>query len=241
MVNKTAGFWRRFGALLVDTALFVALVLASSLLIIRPQVLPIWPDQTIYQVNENWSYYLWLVLVLLLVVTEFLLLPLISGGQSLGQWLHGIRTTSVAPSELDIALFKRWQLGPFIWFLVIALFLVLIRPATVNKIALFNYIQSHIPAFQQLPAPAQQVLMDAYRLSAGETAALSIPATTASLNIMVQLLLLVSVGIKPSKCTLWDNLSATRVVCCHQLVALPPPLVGPAPEPEQKITISWKN
>lgn len=241
-INKHAGFWIRLMALLIDVIIFVVISISSSLLIINAQEFKLWDQQLIYMVNTNWTYYLWFLIPISLLIIQFLLIPLLTKGKTIGQLIFQIKVASFSENHWKSVIFKRWQLGALIWILVMIMFMVLVNPTTINKVSLYTFIQNHQKEFKALDPDQQSQIINAYQLNSWETALLAILATTSSFNIMAQMLLLISISIKPNKIGLLDRLTASKVIYLKKfLIEKQIKLIIIKPKLNQKNEIIWKN
>ena len=50
-IAKPAGFWIRFSALMIDLIIFLAIILPASLVTIKSQPIPLWPQKQLYTVQ----------------------------------------------------------------------------------------------------------------------------------------------------------------------------------------------
>ena len=241
-VAKPAGFWIRFSALMIDLIIFLAIILPASLVTIKSQPIPLWPQKQLYTVQFDWSFYFWCLLLIFCLTVQFLLVPLMTKGKTIGMLLVQLKVNFEQPQGWKTKVFLRWQLSAGIWILVAILFMALVQPPTINKISLFGLIQNNQADFQKLAPATQELLKASFTLTSWETALLSIPATTSSFNIMAQVFLLISIGIRKGKIGLLDHISTMQVVYLHKTVYLnekTPKLIEP--EKMVPIELDWKN
>lgn len=242
-INKIAGFWIRFSSLLIDVIIFVLISISSSLLIIRSKQLEIWNNQLIYQVDDGWTYYLWFLIPILLLILQFLLIPLLTNGKNLGQLICRIKVIKTNKDDFNkIIIFKRWQLGPLIWIIIIIMFMMMVRPEVINKVSLYTFVQNHQDDFQKLAPVEQNEIIKSYQFNSWETALLSIPGTTSTFNILIQMLMLISISINKEKVGLLDKLTNSKIIYVNKfLIKNENSTMIIKPKLNSTINITWKN
>ena len=222
--NKVAGFFIRFLALAIDVIIFVAIGMASSLICISKHIYTFSDLETgitnqlnIYQINQPWTYYVWMIIIILTLTIQFIIIPFLLKGKTIGMVITKLKIKTL---ELDLSLKKviwqRIQVGALLWIILVILFMIFINTKTINKINLFTFIQQH--NFNDWSNVNKIELANTYKLSTLETSLFAIPATISSVILFGQLFCLISVGISKNKHGIIDKISNSIIVYEKQFI-----------------------
>lgn len=243
-IPKNAGFFIRFLANLIDIVIFVVFGMLLSLICIGKGSIPIDNNKTIelYLVTKWYAYYIWLVSLILMIIVESIVIPYFFKGRTLGMLITQLTILWNDDDLLIKKIFKRWQLGWFIWMIIILLFLAFISPKIVNKLIVFSFINNNPKEFANMDQIAMNNFINSHKLNFIETMFLTIPSSISSFTIIAQVLLLMSIGASKNKIGIIDKLTNTRITYKKKVVEIKEKEIKiPKPEKIENIEIIWKN
>lgn len=244
VIKKNAGFFIRFLSLIVDVMIFVIISVSLSLICIGQSQKSFGKDTVmIYQVNVIWAYYLWLNSLILFLIIQFLLIPIVFNGKTIGMLLTKL-DFEITDKEKNIKkiVFKKFQLSAFLWILTIVFFEIFVSPVTINKMTYYSYIHKHINEFNGLKLSEQQEIIKNYKLNSLETSLITIPSTLSTVCIFFNLLTLLSIGIDRNKLGILDKVTNSKVVHKNKLIKISKIKIDLIkPEKVDKSIIEWKN
>lgn len=205
--NKKAGFWIRALSLLIDIVIFSIIGILSSLMCIK-KVYFSTVNLNIYQVKNDYTYFLWLLILILDLSIFFIAIPFLFNGKTIGMMITRLAIKYNEGTKKYWSLFKKAQLGPILWIVVIIFFMIFVWPTTINKMVIFSYIKNkNIPESEAI-----KDLLSSNKWNLRETIFYSIPAALSPIIIIVQLLFLISVGFKGNKIGLVDKFSNSQII-----------------------------
>lgn len=242
--KKNAGYFIRFGALLIDASIFIILSLFLSLACISQEKIDFGNEISfhLYLVTNKVMYYSWLCLLIVTLCIEYLLIPYFLKGRTLGMIITRIELKSNDEESYFKKTFKRWQLTCFFWILIIFLFLVLVRFETVNKLLVVSYIQNNKSEFINIDELKLKLYLKPYKLSTLEIAAITIPSTISGFTVIAQVLLSISVGANAKKIGIVDKITNSQIVYSNKFIKINiKEFTIPEPIKVKKININWKN
>lgn len=269
-INKNAGFLIRLLALFIDIVIFCAIGITASLMCMTKNKINFSMifkinDMTytanpynfsMYQIKNDYTYYFWLILLLCILSIQFILIPLLAKGRTLGMIICRLDLKSKSQS-LEKSLIKRIELGVLLWMLIIVLFMAMVNTKIVNKISIKTYlnnnkyeidkfIKSFLPENFKINKFEYQIYnLDAkswcYSPTSVETFLYAFPSAISPIVVLVQLFLLISIGFKKEKVGLVDRFSETRVVYHKKFNYIEvKQMIVISPEKNIKQEIIWK-
>lgn len=240
MKNKNAGFFIRFLSLIIDLTIFILIGISSSLMCIRE----VYDEHfgSLYQVKIEWAYYLWLFLLITILIVQFILIPFWFKGKTIGMILTKLELVSLDEESIKYKIFKKTQVGVFMWILTIILFMVFVKIETINKINFYSFIQKKRNIFDKLDIETKNAVIKKYKLGTWETVFITIPSTISSITIFGQLFALLSIGISKNKIGILDKFSNTKIVYKNKTVDVKNnQLYHVKPEKFEEQKINWRN
>lgn len=214
-INKKAGFWVRFGSLIIDLILFCSIGISSSLFCLKKEIILVVPRINIYQVRNDFTYFLWLLLLIVLITIQFILIPILSNGKTIGMIITKLDIEFYDKNRYK-SILKKIEIGPFIWIVLICLFMCFVWPKTINKMVIFSYIKAHFSESNQ--NQALKDLLDKNKWTLLETVFYTIPSALSPMILLIQLFFLISVGFRGNKTSLVDKFSNSQVVYKNKFI-----------------------
>lgn len=181
--NVTAGFWSKFLARIIDLVIMSLIVVGIGFSIMTRY--PKW------HFDQPWKFYAWIFIFFVTVSVEFILIPILFDGKTLGMYVVKIKITTQEYS-MGKSVLKREAFFALMWLLNIILITIIINHTLINKYALTK--QTDI------------------KYTAWETARISMVSSVGSITIIIQMLFAISSIVRKDKRSLHDVYSKTRVV-----------------------------
>ncbi|RAW47288.1 RDD family protein [Metamycoplasma hominis] len=127
-INIKANFWIRLAATLIDFLVFIGFLIGSSFAIFN------YKEAKFY---NYWSYYLWIIMIILVQNIIWIIVPIFTKGYTLGLFICRLKIIKQQnnKSKLSKVIFDRQRLFSFIWMIIFALFMVFISPQTFEQAA----------------------------------------------------------------------------------------------------------
>lgn len=215
-MNKKAGFWVRFGSLIIDLILFCLIGISSSLFCLKKEIVLDDPKIDIYQVKNDFTYFLWLLLLIILITIQFILIPLLSNGRTIGMIITKLDIDFYDKNKYK-SILKKIEIGPFIWIVLICLFMCFVWPKTINKMVIFSYIKTNFSESDQKVQNLKE-LLDTNKWTLLETIFYTIPSALSPMILLIQLFFLISVGFRGNKTSLVDKFSNSQVIYKNKFI-----------------------
>ncbi|MBD5423459.1 MAG: RDD family protein [Mycoplasma sp.] len=242
MTNKKAGFWIRLLYLFIDCIIFCSIAISSSLMCITKTNIS-YPNATfdIYNVKNDYTYYIWLLFVLILLAIFFIVVPLLFNGKTLGMSIAKLKIDFNAQNKYKV-IFKRMELGVFLWMFIVIIFMCFVQPKTINKMINFNYIKSNYS--KTMTIEELNNFLSNYKWTITETILYTIPSTISPIVVMIQLFFLISIGFKKNKTGLVDKFTNSQIVYVNKYDKVNEDdklIFDIKPEENIKYEIIWKD
>ncbi|MGC7171354.1 RDD family protein [Metamycoplasma hominis] len=127
-INIKANFWIRLAATLIDFLVFIGFLIGSSFAIFN------YKEAKFY---NYWSYYLWIIMIILVQNIIWIIIPIFTKGYTLGLFICRLKIIKQQNNESKFSkvIFDRQRLFSFIWMIIFALFMVFISPQTFEQAA----------------------------------------------------------------------------------------------------------
>lgn len=206
MINKKAGFWIRAFSLLIDITIFCLLAISLSLWCLEKKYFPE-INKYIYQIKNYYIYYLWFIIVDLILIIQFIFIPMLCDGKTIGMMITQLKVKYLEKDKSQ-SFVKRIEIGVVLWIFLITSFMCLVQPPAVNKMAVYSYIKTN---YKDMTKEIEK-LFDENKWSLMETILYSIPSTFSTIVLIVELFLLISVGFRNNKSGLVDKFSNSQIV-----------------------------
>ncbi|WP_330463346.1 RDD family protein [Metamycoplasma gateae] len=183
--NIKANFWIRTLATLIDLLIFIFITISTSFLVFNYKKGDFHTENTVY---KEIIYRFWLLFLIVFLVFWYILIPIISRGQTVGMLICKIKIlpTEKNDKKLSKVIFDRQRLFSFLWMFVFISFMLLSTDAFL-KAARGN------------------------KLNNVEKLILSIPTALSVIAINIQLFILIT-GIKANRINLNDKFSNSLTV-----------------------------
>ncbi|ENY69376.1 Hypothetical protein, predicted transmembrane protein [Metamycoplasma auris 15026] len=182
--NIRANFWIRLLATLIDLLLFVIFSLASSFIVFNYKKMDFFTNNIIY---KEIIFRIWLLAIILFIILEYILIPILLKGQTLGMLICKIKIISVdKQKKLSKYIFDRQRLFALLWIFVFL-------------------------AFMLISADGFLSAAKGNKLNVAQKIILSIPSMLATIAINIEFLILLS-GISATRLNWNDKLSKTETV-----------------------------
>ncbi|QKX37397.1 RDD family protein [Metamycoplasma hominis] len=127
-INIKANFWIRLAATLIDFLVFIGFLIGSSFAIFN------YKEAKFY---NYWSYYLWIIMIILVQNIIWIIIPIFTKGYTLGLFICRLKIIKQQnnKSKFSKVIFDRQRLFSFIWMIIFALFMIFISPQTFEQAA----------------------------------------------------------------------------------------------------------
>lgn len=221
-MKKKSGFFIRLSSLILDLLIFCSIGISSSLMCIGKN------EKEISIINSFTHYYLWLLLLIFTLSIQFILIPILTKGRTIGMLICRLNLIKNDEQEkIQVVILKRQILGSIPWIIMILLYIAFVTPDIVNKIVIAKKIQD-----------------SKLTLTGWEMARLTIPSTLSSFLIFSQTLLLLTVGINKQKQGFIDKITNSQIVWKNKLDLTNEKIKTLKiikPELDKEIIIKWKE
>ena len=137
-INEKAKFWSRLVSTLIDIILFCVVGISTSLICIKKELVTS-INVEMYLVKNDYTYFLWLFILILLLSLLYILIPLICNGRTLGMMILRLKLNYNNQRKYYVIL-KRTELGVFLWIFVIVIFIVMSSIVKIFKIVTIPFI-----------------------------------------------------------------------------------------------------
>ncbi|MCU4116998.1 RDD family protein [Mycoplasma zalophi] len=128
--NIKASFWRRFLSMIIDFIIFFGFLLITSILVI---------DKKIANFHKNYFYYIWIVLIIIYILLIWIIIPIISKGQTIGMLITKLKIIpSLDKYKLNNVILQRQILFAWLWIIVLCLFIIFVSPETFIEASKLN-------------------------------------------------------------------------------------------------------
>ena len=139
-------------------------------------------------------------------------------------------------------IFKRMELGVFLWMFIVIIFMCFVQPKTINKMINFNYIKSNYS--KTMTIEELNNFLSNYKWTITETILYTIPSTISPIVVMIQLFFLISIGFKKNKTGLVDKFTNSQIVYVNKYDKVNEDdklIFDIKPEENIKYEIIWKD
>lgn len=234
--KRTAGFWIRFLSISIDVILFCAIAISSSLMCIEEKEFP-QINRTLSQLKNDYFYYIWFILVISILIIQFLAIPFLFKGKTLGMIIARIEIdTNHQP--LKKVILNRFKFGPLLWIFIFVVFVIFVRPTLINKMLIYKYIKENFNDSNQQAVE----LLNANKLSLLDTFLYSIPSIVSPIIVFAEVFFLISIGFKKTKISIIDNLTNSKVVFINKHIEKLNLIIEVVkPIENKKYQIEWKE
>ena len=215
-INEKAKFWSRLVSALIDIILFCVVAISTSLICIKKELVTS-INVEMYLVKNDYTYFLWLFILILLLSLLYILIPLICNGRTLGMMILRLKLNYNNQRKYYVIL-KRTELGVFLWIFVIVIFMCFVWPTTINKMIISNYIQSHPNDFSQLTNAELESLILQYQWTTLEISFYAIPSVLSPIIVLIQVFSFMSILFKQKRLSLVDRVTNSEIVYSYKYI-----------------------
>lgn len=234
--KRKAGFWIRSLSVFIDSLLFCIIAISSSLMCIEFKTFP-QVNANIIQIKNNYLYYLWFLLIIVILVIEFLLIPILFQGRTLGMLITRLEVFFNNQSKNKV-IWKRFKYGTLFWILMIVIFMISVYPVIINKIIILKYIKNNL---NEMDEQVIQFKND-NKLFTFEGILYSIPSVTSPIIFLMEMFFLISIGFKKNKIGIIDKLSNSEITFINKYEEMNNLIVNIIqPIKNKKYQIEWKE
>ncbi len=192
---KIAGFWIRLMARLIDVLILFIISFFLTWLFLEKKFVN---EKLIGWVfKENYLFYVYAFIIVFFILFLFVLLPIIWNGKTLGHFIT--RTKIVAENNLLRSILTREIFWSFSW-----IFCIILTTTIINHTLFFKFISNNINVNDDF--------------SAWETTRISFVTSIASIIVLMQMFLAISIIARPNKLGLQDVYSKTKVVYLNKYI-----------------------
>ncbi|MGX9339200.1 RDD family protein [Mycoplasma sp. 332] len=182
--NVKANFWIRLLATLIDLLIFIVLIVATSFIIFNYKKAEFRTQSTTL---KEIYFRLWLLLMIFLCIFEYIVIPTILKGQTIGMLICKIKILSDEEKRRTSKfIFDRQRLFAFLWIFVFMSFMLMSTDAFLKAAR-------------------------GGKLNNVEKLVVILPTALATISINLQILLIIS-GISSTRLSWNDKLSRTKTV-----------------------------
>jgi len=216
--NKKANFWIKLLARLIDLLPIATISIGILFLMMRHST-----EGWVFK--ELWMYYLWNFILVILIAWEFLIMPLLTNGKTLGMWVTQIKI--VANKNFVKRVLKREVFFAWTWILMTFMVMVIINHTLIYKFA--------------------STTKDMNKLTSLESLRIGIVSAIGSISIVIQMFLGISGVVRRDKRSLHDVYAKTNVVWEKKFITIEKSktlksnsrILKPVPYKEEEI--EWEN
>lgn len=234
--KRTAGFWIRFLSISIDVILFSIIAISSSLMSIEAKVFTE-IDRTISQVKNDYFYYIWFILVVSVLIIQFLAIPFLLKGKTLGMLITRLEIDT-NDQPLKNVILSRFKFGALLWIFIFVVFMIFVRPEMINKMLISKYVKENFDENNQQAVE----LLKANKLSFLDTVLYSAPTVVSPIIVFAEVFFLISIGFKQSKISIIDNFTNSKIVYVNKYIETTNLVIEVVkPIKNQKYQIEWKE
>lgn len=234
--KRTAGFWIRFLSISIDVILFCVIAISSSLICIEAREFP-QINKTLSQVKNDYFYYIWFMLVVLILTIQFLGIPFILKGKTLGMIITRLEIDT-NDQPLKKVILNRFKFGALLWIFIFVVFMIFVRPTMINKMLIYKYVKENFDENNQQAVE----LLNANKLSLLDTVLYSVPSIFSPIIVFAEVFFLISIGFKKTKISIIDNFTNSKIVFANKYIKTTNLIVEIVkPIENKKYQIEWKE
>ncbi|PZW00566.1 RDD family protein [Metamycoplasma auris] len=182
--NIKANFWIRLLATLIDLLLFIIFSIGTSFIVFNYKNMDFYTNNKIF---KEIIFRVWLLVIILFIILEYILIPIILKGQTIGMLICKIKIIQIDQNrKLSKYIFDRQRLFALFWIFVFLSFMLISADGFIDAAR-------------------------GKKLNAGQKIILAIPSLLATIAINAQILIILS-GISSTRLNWNDKLSRTQTV-----------------------------
>lgn len=215
-INEKAQFWSRLSSALIDIIIFCVIGISSTLICIQKELVSD-INVEMYLVKNDYTYFLWLFILIVTLSILYILIPFIFKGQTIGMMILRLKLNCNNQNQYLVIL-KRTELGAFLWIFIIVIFMCFVWPTTINKMIITNYIQFHINDFNNLTNEEINNLQLQYQWTLLETCFYAIPSVLSPIIVLIQVFSFMSILFKKKRLSIIDKITNSEIVYSYKYI-----------------------
>ncbi len=199
-INQPAGFWIRILSILIDTIIFSIISISLSLIAINKK-------GTKFEIIP-WAYYVWMILTIIEIIILFILIPILFNGKTIGMFCTQIEIYSLTKEPMWLVVLRRNKFFSFLWIFAILVSMSFISPQLAQKMILISNKEKLVGSEELIS------------LNTLEMALISIPTTTSSIIVFINIFMTLSMGMNKDALSINDRISLTQIVYTKKTITI---------------------